>query len=251
MKDILWESNTRNKVLLTSAALSITAGALATLGRYVQQEYLRRKYPDWEDCQCAFKSQQAIFQVWHSRHEQRGETIVAQEWGLYLSNPPAWLRRFLHHSAQVIAILNPTGGYVERITLNPQEAYQFAVLLKSTGTDEGAEDEETVVEGGHIIWRREILHAPRALFDSCTRRLYPIHIGQDRQMQIEALPALWDPESNLPLPSEGPLLDTPIGTRVDCIGWTPTQISYCTARLQGSEQQSGERSNLAHNLDTI
>src|SRR5438105_8187673 len=100
--------------------IAATVGALATLSRHVRHEIRRRGYPSWENCHCDFKSKHIIFQVWHSRHEQHGETIVAQEWGLRLSNPPGWLRRLLHYSSQVLATLNPRGNYVERVGLSPQ-----------------------------------------------------------------------------------------------------------------------------------
>ncbi len=69
-------------------------------------------------------------------------------------------------------------------------------------------------------------------FLATIRRLYPTHIPQERMATAQPLPALWDPQSNLPLPTEGELLETPLGTRIDCIGWTPSQISYCTVRTK-------------------
>jgi hypothetical protein len=213
-------------VTWTSLAIGATAGALTTLGGYVQREIRRRGYPTWEQCRCDFKSRHSIFQVWHGQHEQRGETIVAEEWGTLLRNPPQWLRRLLHHSSQVIATLNPRGNYVERVALSPQEAYQLAILLHTTSSDE-----ETASPGSNVVWKREILHAPRYLIDICVRRLYPAHIPPERVATAQPLPALWDPRSNLPLPAGGGVLETPTGTRIDCIGWAPSQVSYCTARL--------------------
>ena len=213
----------------TSFALGATAGAITTLSRYVSREIRRRHYPAWEECHCAFKSQDSIFQVLYSRHEQRGETVFAEEWGLTLSHPPQWLRRFLHHSSQVCATLNPGDTYVERVSLSPQEASKLASLLFAANSSEDALPETS----SHIIWRREILYSPRHLLDKCMRHLYPAHIPEERVATAEPLAALWDPRSNLPLPNEGELLETPEGTRIDCIGWTPAQISYCTARIKG------------------
>src|SRR5713226_6465870 len=225
------EPTAKRKVLTltwTSFVVGATAGALTTLGSYVRREIRRRGYPAWDRCRCDFKSQPTFFQVWHSQHQQRGETIFAEEWGILLSNPPQWLRRLLHHSSQVAATLNPRGNYVERVALSPQEARQLAFLLRATSSEE--ENKSPVHT--HIVWKREILYAPRHFFDKCIRRLYPTHISQERIATAQPLPALWDPQSNLPLPTEGELLDTPIGTRIDCIGWTPSQISYCTVRTK-------------------
>src|SRR5947209_7680971 len=110
-----------------SFVVGTTAGAVLTLGSYVRREILRRGYPSWERCHCDFKARESFFQVWHSQHEQRGETIFAEEWGTHLSNPPQWLRRFFHHSSQVLAALNPGGNYVERVVLSPQEALQLEI----------------------------------------------------------------------------------------------------------------------------
>jgi len=217
--------------LLTITSLSFLIGATAatvtTLGSYVRGEIRRRRYPSWEQCRCDFKMKETIFQVWHSQHEQRGETIFAEEWGLQLTNPPQWLRRLFHSSSQIIATLNPRGNYVERVALSPQEARQLALLLRAMSSEE-----EETPEYTHIGWKREILYAPRHLFDKCIRRLYPMHIPQERVSTAQPLPALWDPRSNLPLTTEGELLDTPLGTRIDCIGLTPSQISYCTVRTK-------------------
>jgi hypothetical protein len=220
----------------TFVVTGLTVGgiaALAALGGYVRREIQRRGYPSWDACRCDFKHKQNIYQVWFSRHERRGETVVAEERGIYLVNPALWLRRLLHSSAQVIAILNPRSRYLERVMLSPQEARQFAVLLRTgNGEDqESASEQET----GQIVWRREILHVPRYLFDTYIRRLYPTPVSQEqieRNPYDPSLPALWDPHTDLPLPTEGALLQTPNGTRVDYIGWTPSQISYCTARLK-------------------
>ncbi len=220
----------------TSFAIGATAGAVTTLSRYVRREIRHRRYPAWEDCHCAFKSQDSIFQVLYSRHEQRGETVFAEEWGLTLSHPPQWLRRLLHHGSQVCATLNPGDNYVERVSLSPQEASKLASLLfaatKSPPDSSGSEDAARET-GPHIVWRREVLYSPRHFFDKCMRHLYPAHIPEERVATAEPLAALWDPRSNLPLPNEGELLEIPDGTRIDCIGWTPTQISYCTARMRG------------------
>lgn len=221
----------RNSLLFSTVVLGTTAGIITTLGRYVRHEIRRRGYPSWEECHCDFKSQPVIFQVWYSQHEQRGETIVAQEWGSLLLNPPQWLRRLLHHSSQAIATLNPQGRYVERVTLSPQAAHQLAQLLRSLDQNEDISSANT---DAHIVWRREVLRVPRHIFDMWTRRLYPAHVPAERADTVQPLPALWDPYHDLPLPSEGPLLETPSGTRIDYIGWTPSQISYCTARLQST-----------------
>lgn len=226
MKD---KATMRSKILLTGVALG-TAATLTALGGYVRREIQRRGYPSWDDCRCDFKYKENIYQVWLSRHEQRGETVITEERGAYLAHPAQWVRQFLHYSAQAVATLNPRGRYVERITLSPQEAHQFAVLLHTAATSDDPE-EALSLEGGHIVWRREVLHVPRYLFDIYVRRLYPAHIPQERKTQAQPLPAIWDPHSDLPLPTEGTLLETPNGTRIDYIGWTPTQISYCTARL--------------------
>ncbi len=221
----------RSRFIYAGVAVGATAGLVA-LGGYVSREVQRRGYPSWESCRCDFKRKQNVYQVWFSRHERRGETVVTEERGAYLVNPALWLRRFLHYSAQVLAVLNPGGHYVERVVLSPQEARQFARLM-TTGNVED-EQEESQQESGQIVWRREILHVPRYLFDAYIRRLYPAHVSQER-MELDphdpSLPVLWDPRTDLPLPSEGMLLQTPNGTRIDYIGWTPSQISYCTARL--------------------
>ena len=222
-------TNKRNLLIVSGALIGTVAGAASLLGRYVQREIQRRGYPTWRECQCDFKTQDTIFQVWHSRHEQRGETIIAQEWGTYLVHPPTWLRALLHHSTQVLAVLNPFGHYIERVTLSPQQSYQFAAILHASATNEDL-PEPTFKDDLYVIWRREVLHFPRYLFDAYLRRLYPVNVSSERLTQEESLPALWDPTSNLPLPNEGPLLETPVGTRIDCIGWAPAQISYCTMR---------------------
>jgi hypothetical protein len=127
----------------------------------------------------------------------------------------------------------PSNSHVERVMLSPQEARQFALMLySSSGGEEQAE--EYADENSHIIWRHEVLHVPHHPFDAYTRRLYPVHVSHERSQQSDPLPAIWDPQNNLPLPSEGALLDTPIGTRIDSIGWASTQISYCTARLDNA-----------------
>jgi len=213
-----------------SFVVGTTAGAVLTLGSYVRREIRRRGYPSWERCHCDFKARESFFQVWHSQHEQRGETIFAEEWGTHLSNPPQWLRRFFHHSSQVLAALNPGGNYVERVVLSPQEALQLASLLRTTSSEE-----ETPPLNAQIVWRREILYAPRHFFDKCIRRLYPVHIPAERIEAAQALQALWDPQSNLPLPAGEELLETPLGTRIDYIGWSPSQISYCTVRTRDEE----------------
>lgn len=218
-------------VLGSLAAVSAAAGGVAALARHVQREIERRGYPSWEDCNCELKREKAIFQVLHSHHDQRGETIVLHEWGIYLYKPPLWLRRFLHHAAQVIAALNPKGNYVKRVTLLPQEAPQFAALLRASFSNSEELSQDYEQSSSYVVWRREVLHFPHYLFDACVRRLYPAHVSPERLTQTEPLAALWDPRSNLPLPTEGAVLATPPDTRIDCIGWTPTQVSYCTARL--------------------
>jgi len=228
------ESTTQRRIFISvwaAIAAGAVAGTIATLGAHARREIRRRGYPSWDACHCDFKSEASIFQVWHSHHKQRGETIVAQEWGLRFSNPPQWLRRFLHHSSQVLAALNPLGGYVERVTLSPQESRQLATLLRASSPDE-----EHSNTSGQLVWRREILHAPQRVFDRYSRCLYPVQLPQERIAAAQPLPTIWDPQTNLPLPIEGALLTTPIGTRIDCIGWTPSQISYCTARLEKLEE---------------
>lgn len=232
MRDMA-EPRTRATLITTGIVLgaSLTAGALTVLTRYVQREMRRRGYPSWNECQCELKTQPTVFQVWHSRHKQRGETIVTHEWGVYLTHPAQWQRHLLHSSAQVLAMLNPFGRYVEHIALRPQEARQYATLLH-TGNAPDDTDENDQPESSYVAWRSEVLHFPRYLFDACTRRLYPAHIPRERLAQAQSLPAIWDPHSNLPLPLDGPLQKTPLSTRIDCIGWTPAQISYCTARVK-------------------
>ena len=222
-------TNKRSLLLVTGTTLSVATGATSLLIRYVRREIQRRGYPGWEECQCDFKNQETIFQVWHSRHEQRGETIVSQEWGTYLVHPPTWLRQLLHHSTQALAVINPLDRYIERVTLSPQQSYQFAGILHASTTNEDLPEPDFQNES-YVVWRREILHVPRYLFDACLRRLYPVNLPPARVSDVEALPVLWDPANNLPLPNEGPLLDTPVGTRIDCIGWAPAQIAYCTVR---------------------
>ncbi|WP_149401540.1 hypothetical protein [Dictyobacter arantiisoli] len=220
-----------NALIWSGASLGTLAGTTAMLVCYVRNEIQRRGYPSWQECRCEFKTQPTIFQVWHSRHEQRGETIIAQEWGTYLVEPPHWLRYLLHISTQIIATFNPLGHYIERVTLSPQQSYQFAAILHASATNEDL-PEPIFQEESYVVWRREILHFPNYLFDACLRRLYPVNIPPERFEKVEELPALWDPTNNLPLPNDGPLLDTPVGTRIDCIGWAPAQISYCTVRQQ-------------------
>jgi hypothetical protein len=233
-------SRTRNLVMLTSVVFG-TMSILSILNRHIRQEMQKRGYPSWDICHCNFKTQRTVFLVCHSQHEQRGETIVSQEWGIPLNDPPEWLRYLLHVGAQVGAILNPSGHYVERVTITPQEAQHFAVLLRSVLTNEGKEAKETnetseevsqtgSPDASYLIWRREVLHVPRYAFDPYTCRLYPVQVSQERSTQVQPLPALWDVTSKLPLPGGEPLLETPIGTRIDYIGWTPSQISYCTMR---------------------
>lgn len=222
MKETLRSRN----IILVATALSATAGIATALGSYVRHEMKRRGYPSWQECRCDFKAKRAVFQVWYSRHERQGETIVAHEWGAYLPDLSPWLRRFLHYGSQVCATLNPRGRYVERVALSPQEALQFALLLHAVSSVE-----ELPEGSGQIVWRREVLHVPRHLFDAYILRLYPVHVSAERREQMQSLPALWDPHSDLPLPSQGLLLELPVGTRIDYIGWTPSQISYCTARL--------------------
>jgi hypothetical protein len=230
-------SRTRNLVMLTSVVFGAVS-TLSILSRYVRQEIQKRGYPSWDICHCNFKARRAIFLVCHSHHEQRGETIVSQEWGVPLNDPPEWLRYFLHIGAQVGAVLNPSGRYVQRVAITPQEAQHFAVLLRSALTNESNETSETnedaalaaSPETSYLIWRREVLHVPRYAFDPYTCRLYPVQVSQEKSTQVQPLPALWDVASKLPLPGGEPLLETPIGTRIDYIGWTPSQISYCTVR---------------------
>ncbi|GCE03951.1 hypothetical protein KDAU_12800 [Dictyobacter aurantiacus] len=222
-------TNKQQLFIIAGALIGTVAGATSLLVHYVRQEIERRGYPSWHECRCEFKTQETIFQVWHSHHEQRGETIIAQEWGTYLVKPPLWLRSFLHYATQTLAVLNPFGRYIERVTLSPQQSYQFAAILHASTTNEDL-PEPTYQDDLYVIWRREVLHFPRYLFDAYLRRLYPVNVPEDRLTQEEGLPALWDPASNLPLPNEGSLLETPVGTRIDCIGWAPAQISYCTAR---------------------
>ena len=230
----LKESNkTRSLVLLGGILLGTVVGTTATVIRYVRHEIHRRGYPAWNECDCDFKTQQTIFQVWHSRLNQRGETIVAQEWGIYLVHPPHWIRRTLHYSAQVLAVLNPYRRYVERVTLTPQQSYQFAAILHASSTNEDL-PEPLYEDETYVTWRREVLHFPSYLFDASLSRLYPVNVSAEQARSIEGLPALWDHTSNLPLPTEGTLLHTPEGTRVDYIGWAPTQITYCTARVKST-----------------
>lgn len=222
---------TKNSLFFTTIAVAATAGTLLSLNGYIRREKVRRGYPSWVECQCDYKTQTVIFQVWYSRHEQRGETIVSHEWGSYLVNPPLWLRQFLHNSSQVIAILNPWRHYVERTVLNPQEAQQFASILRGNTARQEETTETEEQERDHVSWRREVLHFPRYLFDVFMRRIYPVHIARERIAQAKPLQALWDPHINRPTTTEGSLLETPLGTRIDYIGWSPSQISYCTARL--------------------
>jgi hypothetical protein len=216
------------KLLILSGVALSAASAFVVLNQYVSREMKNRGYPAWNQCRCSFKARRTIFLIYHSRHKQQGETFISQEWSIPLHNPPVWLRRALHHCAQVIAVLNPTHHYVERVLLVPQKAQQFALEPHPITSEE----ESSIMEqqmGASIIWRDEVLHVPRHFFDVYTRRLYPVYIPWERQAQ--ALPALWDASSNMPLPLEGTLLDAPTGMRFDYIGWTPLQIAYCTARI--------------------
>lgn len=224
------KKTTRTRNLIIFTALGAATGALTVLSRYVHKEIVRRGYPSWRECQCAFKTRQTLFPVLYSRHKRRGETVFSQEWGMTLVRPPYWLRRLLHHSAQIAATLNPSGRYVERSVLNPQEARQFALLLQITSASEEDFAEEEALEHMRTVWRCEVLHVPLHLVDVHIRRLYPIRVSRDRDDLVKSLPVLWDHYHKLPLPGERVLLETPDGTRIDYIGWTPSQISYCTAR---------------------
>lgn len=220
-------SAARKLFVLTGVAFS-AASAFTILNQYVSREMKKRGYPTWQQCRCDFKVQRTIFLIYRSHHRQQGETFISQEWSIPLYDPPAWLRCALHHCAQIIAILNPTRRYVERVLLAPQKAQQITLEPRPITSDE----EGTVIEqqaGAYIIWRREVLHVPHHFFDVYTRRLYPAYISYEQQAQ--ALPVLWDTTGNMPLPLEGTLLDAPTGTRFDYIGWTPSQIAYCTARI--------------------
>ena len=75
--------NLRSTFVVTGLAVGGVA-ALTALGGYVRREIQRRGYPSWESCRCDFKYKQNIYQVWFSRHERRGETVVAEERGIYL-----------------------------------------------------------------------------------------------------------------------------------------------------------------------
>ena len=100
----------------TFVVTGLTVGgiaALAALSGYVRREIQRRGYPSWDACRCDFKYKQNIYQVWFSRHERRGETVVAEERGIYLINPALWLRRLLHtgrvhdcelYGSQIVAV---------------------------------------------------------------------------------------------------------------------------------------------------
>ncbi|GCE48831.1 hypothetical protein EI42_04289 [Thermosporothrix hazakensis] len=222
-----------NRLLLAGVALGVTTALTAVTG-YVRKEIRRRGYPSWNECRCDFKEKHSFYQVWNSKHQRQGETIVTHEWGTYLVDPSPWMRRFLHYGAQVLATLNPRHRYVERLTLSPQEAQRFAMLLHTAAVPTNEETPSTN-ESGKLVWRREILHVPRHFFDTFTRRLYPVPVPQEREHEATELPVLWDAHEDLPLTTEGTLLETPIGTRIDYIGWTPSQISYCTARLGRKE----------------
>jgi hypothetical protein len=218
------------RFLFGSLFLSAATAATIQFVRAIRHEIVQRGYPSWHECHCDYKHQPVIFQVWHNETGQQGETVVSHEWGIYLVHLPRWIRYVLHHAAQVFAVLNPSGRYLERILLTPQEAYQFALLLHTRTTNEDL-PEPPPEERPYVAWRREILHSPRYLFDANIRRLYPAYISRLQPERAEALPILWDHTHNLPLPTEGSLLETPIGTRVDLIGWSNAQISYCTARI--------------------
>ncbi|GHO44985.1 hypothetical protein [Ktedonospora formicarum] len=227
----------RSNLLFTGFALAATA-MTTTLVRYVHHEIQRRGYPSWEECQCDFKRKQAFFQVWHSRHQRRGATIVTQEWGTHLINPAPWLRRAFHHGSQALAVLNLGNHYVERVTLNPQEARNFVRSLQS----ESEEPESSVAElteQHQMVWRREILHVPTHLFDPYIYRLYPVPVRIKDERQAHELPVLWDTNSDMPLTVEGPLLETPRETRIDYIGWTSSQVAYCTARVEKRKEHQG------------
>src|SRR5947209_19892347 len=63
----------------------------------------------------------------HTRYWRDWSSDVCSSDLTHLSNPPQWLRRFFHHSSQVLAALNPGGNYVERVVLSPQEALQLEI----------------------------------------------------------------------------------------------------------------------------
>ncbi|GHO54357.1 hypothetical protein [Ktedonobacter robiniae] len=225
----------RSNLLLTGLALGATAMATTLVG-YVRREVQRRGYPSWEECQCDFKAKQAFFQVFHSRHQWRGATIVTQEWGAHLVNPAPWLRRLLHHGSQALAVLNMGNHYVERVTLSPQEAHQFVYAIQGKSMGEQDDESQEIMEKRQLIWRREVLHVPSHPFDAYVHRLYPLPVTKSQQEISAGLPVLWDRASDTPITVEGTLLDTPLGTRIDYIGWTPSQVAYCTARLESPQE---------------
>lgn len=240
MKEI---TKTSNIIALSGLALvGLTAGAAFSVSRYIRNEIRRRGYPAWDNCLCDFKTHQTIYQVWHSTNERRGETIISHEWGIYLTHPAPWQRRFLHHGAQILAVLNPLGRYVQHVTIPPQQAQQYSAMLRSNGAEseneltQATQSSSTAAPSptSYITWRSEVLRFPRYLFDACIRRLYPAHIAPERLSQVRPLDAIWDPHSNLLLPIAGSLLDTPEQARIDCIGWAPSQVSYCTTRIYTS-----------------
>jgi hypothetical protein len=188
----------------------VLAGALAL---YTRRQMVRRGYPSWDACRCRFKLDEGFFQVWHSWSEQRGETLVEHEFGINITHPPQWLRRALHYSAQLCAICNPLQRYVERVDL-PGVAAPHAPAEPA--------------------WQKEITGWPRGAIGTVTAEMRPIagaSAAASPSPSGATVRAFLDPRSRQYVLKNCCSLQAPAGTRVDFIGWTPAQISYCTARL--------------------
>lgn len=207
MHRVQWHRHWWYPIALLSAMVAL-GGALAL---YVRRQIVVRGYPSWDDCRCRFKLDEGFFQVWHSWSEQRGDTLVEHELGINITHPPRWLRQALHYGAQLCSVLNPLQRYVERVDLPGGSATEPA-------------------------WRKAVVEWPQGAVGVVTTELRPIANEVLRPFSAEGEPdpivrAFRDPRRQQYVLKNCCSLQTPTGTRVDFIGWTPAQISYCTARL--------------------
>jgi hypothetical protein len=204
----------RDKVQLWQRRYPVLSTAIILMGMLallVRREIAHRGYPSWDTCRCRFKLDESFFQVWHSWSEQQGDTLVEHEFGLNITRPPQWLRRSLHYGAQICAILNPWQRYVERVDIS----------RSVTG--------HTLDE---LAWHKEITHWPRRTIGIVTTEMRPRPLtAAAPATSSTVLRALRDPRSQQYVLKNCCSLQAPAGTRVDFIGWAPTQIAYCTARL--------------------
>ena len=189
------------------ARLFFTACA-ACLAFMLQRGARRRGYPAWSECRCVFRTEPIFHIVLWGVHAPEADTLLV----LSVVRPPALLRRALHHGAQCCAVLHDAvrGGhapYVVRVDI--QGATRTHVWLSLFG-------------GGQV---------PDAMRPGI-RRLRLEQGGTAGPGQTEAILRVFrEPRSGRILLKNCCASRSPAGTRVDCIGPVPSQISYCTARL--------------------